>query len=105
VVFSATDADVIKTYVKLGLGIGIIAQVAFDPETDKGLVRIDASHLFERGVTKIGVRRGFFLKRFHYAFIERFAPHLKVAVVRQSLSAKHEAQRKWLFVDESLPVL
>jgi len=105
VVFSATDADVIKTYVKLGLGIGIIAQVAWDPATDAGLVRIDASHLFERGVTKIGVRRGFFLKRFHYAFIALFAPHLTEAVVRRSISAGHEAQRKWLFVDESLPLL
>lgn len=105
VVFSATDADVIKTYVKIGLGIGIIAHVAFDPATDKGLVRLDASHLFERGVTKLGVRRGFFLKRFHYAFIELFAPHLKEAVVRRSLSSTHEAQRKWLFVDEQLPVL
>jgi LysR family cys regulon transcriptional activator len=105
VVFSATDADVIKTYVKLGLGIGIIAHVAFDPDTDVGLVRIDASHLFERGVTKIGLRRGFFLKRFHYAFLEHFAPHLTESVVRKSLSSIHEAQRKWLFVDEKLPVL
>ncbi len=105
VVFSATDADVIKTYVGLGLGIGVIAHVAFDPQVDRQLVRIDASHLFDRGVTKLGVRRGFFLKRFHYAFIGRFAPHLTEAVVRQSLTARHEAQRKWLFVDEHLPVL
>ncbi len=105
VVFSATDADVIKTYVKVGLGIGVIAHVAFDPKIDKDLVRINASHLFERGVTKIGVRPGFFLKRFHYAFIEQFAPHLKESVVRRSLSTMHEEQRKWLFVDERLPVL
>ncbi|KAA3630163.1 MAG: HTH-type transcriptional regulator CysB [Proteobacteria bacterium] len=105
VVFSATDADVIKTYVKLGLGIGIIARVAFDPAIDGGLRRIDASHLFERGVIKLGVRRGFFLKRFHYAFIERFAPHLGESVVRQALGAMHAAQRKWLFIDETLPVM
>ncbi|GJL81220.1 MAG: transcriptional regulator CysB [marine bacterium B5-7] len=105
VVFSATDADVIKTYIKLGLGIGIIAHVAFDEEVDRGLVRVDASRLFERGITKIGIRRGFFLKRYHYAFIEAFAPHLTESVVHQSLSSSHEAQRKWLFVDESLPVL
>lgn len=105
VAFSATDADVIKTYVKLGLGVGIIAGVAFDAGVDQGLVRIDTDQLFEPGITKIGVRRGFFLKRFHYTFIERFAPHLAEPVVRQALAATHEAQRKWLFVDESLPLL
>ncbi len=105
VAFSATDADVIKTYVKLGLGIGIIARAAFDETTDVGLVRVDAGRLFERGVTKLGIRRGFFLKRFHLAFIEAFAPHLTPAVVAQALGARHEAQRKWLFVDEALPVL
>jgi LysR family transcriptional regulator, cys regulon transcriptional activator len=105
VVFSATDADVIKTYVKLGLGVGIIARVAFDSASDHGLAQIDASHLFEPGMTKIGVRRGFFLKRFHYAFLEGYASHLTEPVVRQALAATHEAQRKWLFVDESLPLM
>ncbi len=105
VAFSATDADVIKTYVKLGLGIGIVARVAFDDAADPGLVRVDAGNLFERGVTKLGMRRGFFLKQYHFAFIEAFAPHLRPPVVRQALEARHEAQRKWLFVDEDLPVL
>ena len=58
VVFTATDADVIKTYVRLGLGIGIIAQMAYDEVLDSDLIAIDASHLFESSTTMIGCRRG-----------------------------------------------
>lgn len=105
VVFSATDADVIKTYIKLGLGIGIMSRMAFDEVNDKDLVRLDAAHLIERGVTKIGIRRGFFLKRLHLDFIQMFAPHLTPSVVRRAQAATHEEQRKWLFVDEALPLL
>jgi len=105
VVFSATDADVIKTYVRLGLGIGIIANPAFSEGADQGLVRIDASHLFERGITKLGIRRGFFLKKFHYDFIQLFAPHLTRTIVLQAMKTGNEARRKWLFVDEFLPLL
>lgn len=104
VVFSATDADVIKTYVKLGLGVGIISRAAFDPQTDQGLVMLDASDLFEKDVTRIGMRKGFHLRQFHFDFIELFAPHLTETVVKQSLAARHAAQRKWLFLDEELPL-
>ena len=65
---------------------------------------VDSSKLFERGITRIGMRRGFHLRQFHYAFIEIFAPHLTATVVRQSLAARHPAQRKWLFLDEELPL-
>ena len=85
--------------------IGIIANPAFDEATDHGLVRRDARRLFDRGVTKVGVRRGFFLKRYHYEFIRLFAPHLNATVVKRALATANEAQRKWLFVDENLPVL
>lgn len=76
VVFTAVDADVIKTYVRLGVGIGIIASLAFDPAEDRGLRAIDASHLFSDSVTKIGFRRGTMLRSYMYDFIETFAPHL-----------------------------
>jgi len=76
VVFTAADADVIKTYVRLGLGIGIVAQMAYDPAVDSDLVTLDASHLFDSSVTKIGCRRGTFLRGYMYDFIELFAPHL-----------------------------
>src|SRR5256885_13659519 len=77
VVFTAIDADVIKTYVELGLGIGIIASMAFDAKRDVGLRALDASHLFESSTTRIGLRRGAYLRRYVYDLIELFAPHLK----------------------------
>lgn len=87
VVFTATDADVIKTYVRLGIGIGIIAHMAFDPAVDSDLVAIDASHLFEQSTTQLGFRRGTFLRSFMYNFIETFAPHLS----RERVDAAVEA--------------
>ena len=75
VVFTAADADVIKTYVRLGLGVGIVAKMAVDTNLDKDLVVLDASELFESSVTKIGFRRGTFLRGFMCDFIEiRAAP-------------------------------
>jgi LysR family cys regulon transcriptional activator len=76
VVLTAIDTDVIKTYVSLGLGVGIIAAMAYDRDADKGLVAIDASHLFESATTRIGLRRNDYLRGYTYAFIELFAPHL-----------------------------
>ena len=77
IVLSALDADVIKTYVELGLGIGILAKMAFDPDRDRNLHAIDASHLFESSTTRLGIRRGVYLRGYSYEFIELFAPHLK----------------------------
>lgn len=76
VVFSAIDADVIKTYVEIGLGIGVMARMAFDAERDTNLRMLDASHLFEPCTTRLGIRRGSHLRGYMYAFIEMFAPHL-----------------------------
>ena len=76
VVFTATDADVIKTYVRLGLGIGIVAHMAYDEAKDTDLVALDATHLFKSSVTSIGFRRGTYLRGYMYDFIELFAPHL-----------------------------
>ncbi len=76
VVFSAIDSDVIKTYVEIGLGIGLMASMAFDPERDKNLRMMDAGHLFEPNTTRIGLRRGMHLRGYMYAFIELFAPKL-----------------------------
>ncbi|WP_141736153.1 CysB family HTH-type transcriptional regulator [Oligoflexus tunisiensis] len=86
IVLSAIDADVIKTYVEVGLGIGIIASMAFNPGRDHGLRLLDTSHIFERSVTKIGLRRGHYLRDFAYRFIENLAPDLKENAVRAALS-------------------
>ncbi len=103
VVFTAADADVIKTYVKLGIGVGIVASMAFDPEIDNELVAIDASHLFEASTTKIGLRRGTFLRGYMYEFIELFAPHLNKALVDEALNAKTNEEIEHLFAEVELP--
>lgn len=86
VVLSAMDADVIKTYVELGLGVGIVASIAFDEERDRSLRAIDARHLFEINLTRLAVRRGGWLRGFAYDFIESFAPTLNRKLVERSMA-------------------
>lgn len=103
VVFTATDADVIKTYVRLGLGIGIVARMAHDPKLDSDLIPLDVSHLFEASVTKIGFRRGTFLRGFMYDFIELFAPHLTRDLVVEAYHRHNKSELDELFADLKLP--
>lgn len=86
VVLTAVDADVIKTYVRLGLGVGIVANMAYDPTEDGDLVRLDASHLFEQSTTHIGFRRGTYLRSYMMEFIHMFAPHLTRDVLEQAIA-------------------
>ena len=88
VVLSAMDADVIKTYVELGMGVGIVASIAFDPERDRTLRALDARHLFEVNLTRLAVRRGTWLRGYVYAFIESFAPTLTREVVQRALAGE-----------------
>jgi len=88
VVLTAIDADVIKTYVELGLGIGIVAMMAFDPKRDTHLRAMDASHLFEPSTTRIGIRKNSYLRGYTYEFIEMFAPHLTRKVVDDAMHTK-----------------
>lgn len=85
VVLTAIDADIIKTYVSLGLGIGIVAAMAYVAEEDSGLGCLDASHLFESATTRIGLRRNGYLRGFVYTFIELFAPHLSRRMIDAAL--------------------
>lgn len=85
VVLTAMDADVIKTYVELGMGVGIVASIAFDPERDRNLRAIDAGHLFAVNVTRLAIRRGHYLRGYVYAFVESFAAPLTRRVVDEAL--------------------
>ncbi|SEQ69070.1 LysR family transcriptional regulator, cys regulon transcriptional activator [Amphritea atlantica] len=105
VVFTAVDSDVIKTYVRLGLGVGIIATMAFDEQQDQDLVCLDASHLFEYSTTKIGFRKGTFLRGYMYDFIQQFAPHLTPEVVRQVQACSNRAEIEEVFAHQQLPDL
>ncbi|WP_374487149.1 HTH-type transcriptional regulator CysB [Zoogloea sp.] len=86
VVLTAIDSDVIKTYVAMGLGVGIIAKMAYDPVVDKDLGMLDAAHLFASSTTRIGLRKNAWLRGYIYAFIECFAPHLSRRVVDAALA-------------------
>ena len=103
VVFTAADADVIKTYVRLGLGVGILASMAVDAKLDPDLVMLDASELFESSVTKIGFRRGTFLRGFMCDFIEKFAPHLTREMQTKALQCHNKTEMDELFRDVPLP--
>ena len=76
VVLTAIDADVIKTYVELGMGVGVVAGMAYDPKRDSELVALDTQHLFEASTTRVGLRKGAFLRQYAYRLIEMFAPQL-----------------------------
>lgn len=104
VAFTATDADVIKTYIRLGMGVGIVARMAYDLRQDQDLVRLDADHLFAANVTKIGFRRGMFLRCYMYDFIELFAPHLTQERVRMIERLQTGDEVGVLFKDYELPV-
>ena len=90
IVLTAVDSDVIKTYVELGLGVGIIAEMAFDPVRDVTLAAVAAGHLFEGNTTRLGIRRAVWLRSFEYAFIELIAPHLSRKLVERTLKGGGE---------------
>jgi len=85
IVLEAIDADVIKTYVDVGLGIGIIAAMAFDPRRDKGLVGLPVGHLFGSHTTRVALKAGTFLRDYVYVFLEMLAPALTRGVVQQAV--------------------
>lgn len=105
IVFTATDADVIKTYVRMGLGVGVVASMAYDEQEDSDLVAISAHHLFEPSTTKIGFRRGTFLRGYMYEFMENFAPHLTRTKVEEAMRLKTHEEIERLFAQQQLPTL
>ncbi|MEQ1963713.1 HTH-type transcriptional regulator CysB [Xenorhabdus khoisanae] len=105
IVFTATDADVIKTYVRLGLGVGVIASMAVEPVQDSDLVRIDMRDRFSYSTTKIGFRRSSFLRSYMYDFIWRFAPHLTRDVVDKAIALRTNEEIEEMFKDIELPIV
>ena len=91
IVLTALDSDVIKTYAELGMGVGIVAAMAFDRKRDSALRAIDAGHLFGTNTTRVAVKRAAFLRGYAYAFIHAFAPHLTRAVVDRARQASQAA--------------
>jgi LysR family cys regulon transcriptional activator len=104
VALTARDSDVIKTYVRLGLGVGIVADIALDPKDDADLVSIDAAHLFPVHTTWIGFARGGLLRRYMYDFIHLMAPHLTRRLVDRAAVSGSQEEVDALFANIQLPV-
>ncbi len=104
IVLTAVDADVIKTYVRLGLGIGIIADMAFSAEQDSDLVSINVEHLFGISTSQIAVKKDSPIKSYVYSFIEMFAPHLTQSLIKQAITCENIEQRRRLFFDTLIPM-
>ena len=85
IVFTALDSDVIKTYVELGLGVGLLAAMAYDKQKDKALRMVNLEHLFEPSTTWVGLRKNSFLRSYVYSFIEQLAPNLKPDAVQAAV--------------------
>lgn len=103
IALAARDADVIKTYVRLGIGVGIVANMAIDPEEDSDLAVLDASHLLPVHTTWVGLDRGSLLRRYVYDFIGLLAPHLTRRVVDQARAAASQVEADSLFSGIELP--
>ncbi len=92
IVLAAIDADVIKTYVEAGLGVGLVADIAYDPQRDAGLVAIPAGHLFGAQVTHLAIKRDATLRGYVYDFIERVAPEVDRAMIERLVRGEaHDA--------------
>jgi LysR family transcriptional regulator, cys regulon transcriptional activator len=91
VVLTALDSDVIKTYVELGFGVGIVAQMAHDPGRDIQFDKLDAAHLFAASTTRLALRRGVYLRGFVYEFITLFAPQFDRSAIDAALQGKAES--------------
>ena len=104
VVFTARDADVIKTYVRMGLGVGIVASMAQECDDYKDLTPIDASGLFPRSTTWIGFRKDAVLRRYMLDFIRLFAPHMTPDQLEQTRYLRSQDEIDKLFLDADIPV-
>jgi LysR family transcriptional regulator, cys regulon transcriptional activator len=104
VALTARDSDVIKTYVRSGLGVGILAKLAVDPVIDSDLVTLDAAHLFEGHTTWIGFRRGALLRAYMYEFIELLASHLPRKLVRAAEKAETQEEVERIFAGFKVPL-
>jgi LysR family cys regulon transcriptional activator len=104
VALTARDSDVIKTYVRIGLGVGILAKLAVDPAIDSDLVTLDAAHLFEGHTTWIGFRRGALLRTYMYEFIELLASHLPQKLVRAAEKVQTQEQVDRILAGLKIPL-
>ncbi len=104
VVFTARDADVIKTYVRMGLGVGIVASMAEDCEDQKDMTALDAEGLFPRSTTWIGFRKDIVLRRYMLDFVQLFAPHITSDQLEKTRHVRTQSEIDKLFRGAKLPL-
>jgi LysR family cys regulon transcriptional activator len=103
IALTARDADVIKTYVRLGLGVGVLAEVALESPDDQDLVAIDASHLFPVHTTWVGFARDGLLRSYMYDFLGLMAPHLSRNLVERASACKSQREVDGLVANLNVP--
>jgi LysR family cys regulon transcriptional activator len=91
IVLEAIDADVIKTYVELGLGVGIMADLAFNPERDRQLRALPVGHLFGSNMTRVALKQGAYLRSYIYTLVELLSPALNRKLIEQAMKGEHES--------------
>ena len=104
VVFTARDADIIKTYVRMGMGVGIVAPMAYECQDQKDLTALSAAGMFPRVTTWLGFRRDSVLRRYMVDFIAMFAPHLTPQLTRKAAQLSTQAEVDELFDEAQLPM-
>ena len=104
VVFTARDADVIKTYVRMGLGVGIVASMAADCADQNDLIAVDAEGLFPRSTTWIGFRKDMVLRRYMLDFVQLFAPHITADQLEKTRLVRSQADIDKLYEGAELPL-
>ncbi|MEZ5563388.1 MAG: HTH-type transcriptional regulator CysB [Gammaproteobacteria bacterium] len=104
VVFTARDADIIKTYVRMGMGVGIVAPMAYECQDQKDLTALSAAGLFPRVTTWLGFRRDAVLRRYMVDFIALFAPHLTPQLTRKAAQLTTQTEVDELFDEAQLPM-
>ena len=104
VVFTARDADVIKTYVRMGLGVGIVASMAIQSSDNDDLTTLDAPGLFPRSTTWVGFRKNVPMRRYMSEFIQLFAPHVDDSQLRAATVAQRQQELDTIFAGADLPL-
>jgi LysR family cys regulon transcriptional activator len=104
VVFTARDADIIKTYVRMGMGVGVVAAMAYECQDERDLVSMNAQGLFPRVTTWLGYRRDTVLREYMTEFVYLFAPHISREILRDAAETRNQAEVDALVSQIALPV-
>ena len=104
IVFAARDADIIKTYVKMGMGVGVISGMAYECDDNEEFIAISGENIFPKCTTYFGFRRGMVLSRYAMSFINLFSEHLTPSIINNAASTKYQTEVDKLFKKIKLPV-